>query len=92
MPIYVVYMRQGVTIQNLTGNTLATGVGAAKHALQSCSTAVVLVNTGNWAAGLYHAVPAGRYRRRSSLPGSAQGYGSRGAPERILYLPRLGRI
>lgn len=53
MPNYNVYMGQGITIPDLRGNMLVTGPGDAGDAVQSCS-AVILVNTGNWRAGLYH--------------------------------------
>lgn len=53
MPNYNVYMGQGITIPNLTANMLLTGPGEAGDAVQSCS-AVILVNTANWRAGLYH--------------------------------------
>lgn len=53
MPNYNVYMGQGVSVPNLTGNMLLTGAGEAEDAVQSCS-AVILVNTGTWRAGLYH--------------------------------------
>jgi hypothetical protein len=53
VPNYNVYMGQGITIPDLRGNILATGPGEAEDAVQSCS-AVILVNTANWRAGLYH--------------------------------------
>src|SRR5690349_7424227 len=53
MANYNVYTCQGITIANLRGNMLLTGAGGGDDAVQSCST-VVLVDTGNWRAGLYH--------------------------------------
>jgi len=53
MPTYNVYMGQGVTITDLRGNTLSTGAGDESHRVQSCS-AVILVNTVTWKAGIYH--------------------------------------
>jgi hypothetical protein len=50
-------MGQGVTVPNLAGNGLITGIGQAGDRLQSCS-AVVMVNTVTGAAGLFH-FPAG---------------------------------
>jgi len=57
MPIYNVFMGQGVSVPNLGANTLITGPGAAKDTIQSCA-AVILFNTGSHAAGLFH-FPAG---------------------------------
>jgi len=58
MAIYNVIMRQGITVANLTGDTLVTGSGnIANDKVQSCS-AVLMMNTGNLRAGLFH-FPAG---------------------------------
>jgi hypothetical protein len=57
MPIYNVVMGQGITIANLVGNALVTGIGGQADRVHSCS-AVMLANTVNWHAGLFH-FPAG---------------------------------
>jgi len=53
MPTYNVVMGQGVSVANLTGHILSTGMGEAGDRLQSCS-AIILVNTVTHAGGLYH--------------------------------------
>lgn len=57
MAIYVVVMEQGISFPDLGAHTLMTGHGEMEDAIQSCS-AVILVNPGTGAAGLYH-FPAG---------------------------------
>ncbi len=57
MANYNVYMGQGITIPNLTENMLLTGAGRDTNLVSSCSV-VILINTANWAVGLYH-FPAG---------------------------------
>jgi hypothetical protein len=51
--IYGVGMGQGISVATLVGNTLITGYGGPADKVQSCS-AVMLVNTNDWRAGLYH--------------------------------------
>lgn len=57
MAIYSVIMEQAVTVADLRNHTLMTGHGDVGDRIQSCS-AVTMVNTNTWAAGLYH-FPAG---------------------------------
>jgi hypothetical protein len=61
MAIYGVVMGQGVSVDDLTNHTLITGSGHHEDRVQSCS-AVILVNSGDRAAGLFH-FPAGNINR-----------------------------
>ena len=53
MPTLNVVMGQAVCTANLGANSLMTGAGEAGDRIQSCA-AIIMVNTGTGAAGLYH--------------------------------------
>ena len=62
MPSINVVMSQAVCTANLGQNTFMTGAGEPGDRIQSCA-AVIFVNTGTGAAGLYH-YPSGDIRTR----------------------------
>ena len=85
MAIYNVVMGQGVSVRNLPGNALSTGLAGTdqldvdSQRLSTCS-AVILGNTQTKAAGLYH-FPMRQHRHRPALAGCTQGDGARDQPE-----------